>query len=654
METIRRKYEKEETMTLFKQMGIAVSLIIIIMLASVMTISYQSTKKDMIQNVYETSVNNISTLASNLGETSGEEAYISTIIDAAFDSGYYKRIEFHSSDGKFNYKQVDNAKLEGVPSWFVDFADIELTTIKENVSSGWQTIGEVQILGDSTIIYKSLYKTFTKLLYLFAGFTFASLLLLSLMLSFILKPLKEIQNQAEAITRDEFVIQEKMPYTTEFKEVVRGMNMMVKKVEYIFIKGSETFKRNQELLYMDPLTKLYNRRYLMLKLPDIVVLENRANGGTIMFVAVGGAELLNKSLGHEAADKVFCSLGDIFLDACRGFEDGIVARVNGTEFTLVLPNCEASMSLDIAKKIHERYEKLLQKYTLETESVTLDIGMYRYRPNVKVVDLLKRADNALLHAKADEHSSTYIYEEKDDENAMGKEQWREIIEDSITKKHVSLKFWPMMEIRTKKVDHNVMTFIIDDKLKQQYFYGDFIAPAINLGLVSKIYMLALNELITNKHEEIDNTLCCVRLSNEFLKDPLAFEALSKLLQENVRALTFDLCFEISDNFAIHNPMLVKRFIELFKTNKCGFGFNSFMGESDDFAYLKVFNPDFIKADVSFLLDQSRDSMNAIQVVTDSLGIKIIASFVQTQEELNALNALNVYKVQGPITDKITN
>ena len=640
-------------MKLFNQMGLAVSFIIVTILAAVMLISYQSTKQDMIQGVYETSVNNIGTLAHSLAQTQGDSAYVTTVVDAAFDSGYYKLIEYKSSDGAFSYKQEFEGKPTGVPEWFFDFADIKIVALEESVVVGWETIGSVKVLGDVSIVYKSLYATLIKLLYLFAFFTFVSLLLLSIMLSFILKPLKEIQHQAEAITRDEFVFQENMPYTTEFKEVVRAMNMMVKKVEYIFIKGSETFKRNQELLYTDPITQLYNRRYLLVKLPDLVALENRANGGTIFFAALKGAELLNQELGRALTDKLFEAFGDIFLAECEKFEDGIAVRMNGTEFTLVLPNCEASQGLEIAQSIHTGYEQLLLKYEVQKESTTLDIGMYRYRPNVNIGELLTRADNALAHAKADESSNTYIYEERDDENAMGKEQWRSIIEESIEDKHIRLKFWPMVETRAGEVEHTVMTFTIDDTQSKQYFYGDFIAPAINLGLVSRIYMVALEDLITNKHHELTNKICSVRLSNEFIKDPHAFEALASLLKQHAKELKFKLFFEISDSFIIKNPTVVRRFLELFKLYGCGFGINAFASESDDFAYLKEFNPSFIKADVSFLLDQSKDSMLAMQVITDSLGIRIIATSVTEREQLDGLLALDVSRIQGPLTQSIT-
>jgi len=637
-------------MTLFKQMALAISVIIITMLGSVMYINYVSAKKDMIESLYETTVNNISSLSSHLAEAADEEAHVTTVIDAAFDSGYYKLIEFTSDN--FSYKQVDNEPVEGVPAWFINNTNIEIETIKEDVSSGWNIIGEVKVAGDTAIVYSALYKMFIKLVYLFIIFVVGALIILSIMLSFILKPLKEIQRQAEAIMKNEFLIQEKEPYTTEFKEVVKGMNAMVKKVEEIFEKGNEAAKRNRELLYNDPITKLFNRRYLMLKLPDLISLENRANGGTIMFAAIRDAQILNQALGRKDADEMFFKLAEIFKNSCKEYEDGVIARVNGTEFTIMLPNCEASNSITIANTIHKEYESLLSQNGLNLDSVILDIGMYRYRPNVTISELLTRADNALTQAKMDEISNTYIYEEKDDEDAMGKEEWRAIIEEAISKKQFSLKFWPTMDAKTKETNHKVMTFTIDGGENKRYFYGDFIAPAINLGLVSKIYIVALRDLITKQHGEIKNSICSIRLSNEFIRDPLAFENLSALLREHAKSLNFKLSFEVSDNFSIHNTAMVKGYVELFKQYGFSFGINSFTGESSDFSYLKELNPTFIKADTSFLLDQSKDSMSALQVITDSLGIDIISTFVKTQEELNTLNSMHVYKVQGPITDTI--
>ncbi|PHQ92500.1 MAG: hypothetical protein COB42_00960 [Sulfurimonas sp.] len=650
MEKARSSDEKEKIMTLFKQMALAVSFIIIVMLAAVMAINYQSAKQDIIQSLYETTVNNISTLTNKLADASEEPAFLVTTIDAEFDSGYYKMIDFKSNDGLTDYLQIDNDPVEGVPLWFINFTSVELETVSADVSSGWNIIGVVSVEGDTGIVYKALYKMFVKLSYLFFASVTIALLILWAILHFVLKPLYEIQHQAEAILNNEFLIQDKIPFTTEFKDVVKGMNAMVKKVEEIFIKGNKAAQRNQELLYNDPTTKLFNRRYLMLKLPDLIKLENKANGGTIIFVALSGAEILNQKFGARKADDLFLEIANIFKDVSIKYEDRVIARVNGTEFTLVIPNCETHDAKNITKSINSCFDQLLLANTLDKQDVFVNLGLYCYKPTVTIAELLTRADNALSQAKANDVENTHLYEEKDDENAMGKEQWREIIEDSIKNNYFSLKFWPTLDVKEKTVHHQVMTFTIDGGENKRFFYGDFIAPAINLGLVSKMYIVALHNLITKRHEELKGSLCSIRLSNEFIKDSKSFSELSSLFDQYAKTLGFKLSFEVTDNFAINNIAAVKSFVLLFGKYDFEFGINSFTGESNDFSYLKELNPKFIKADCAFLLDQSHDSMSSLHVITDSLGIEIIATFVKTMDEVEQLQKLHIHSVQGPVTD----
>ena len=640
-------------MTLFKQMAIAMSFVIVVMLAAVMAINYQSAKRDMIRSLYETTVNNISTLTTKLAEASSDPAILATTIDSEFDSGYYNMIDFKSNDGKSDYKQVDNSPVEGVPLWFVKFTDIDLPPVSADVSSGWDMIGTVSVSSDTRVVYQALYKMFTKLSYLFVIFVIGAQIILYAMLHFILKPLYRVQDQAEAILKNEFIIQKRVPFTTEFKDVVNGMNAMVKKVEEIFKKGNEAAQRNKELLYNDPVTKLFNRRYLMLKLPDLIKLENRINGGTVIFVALSGAEVLNQVLGRRKADELFFDLATSFNDVCKEYEERVVARVNGTEFTIVLPNCDSDSAQNIAQKINRATTILWGKNELDHAQTFINMGLYRYKPNTTIPDLLTRADNALSEAKAKDEENICLFEEKDSENALGKDQWREIIEESIAKNFFSLKFWPTLNAKSKKLDHKVMTFTIDGGADKKYFYGDFIAPAINLGLVSKMYIVALKDLIVNRHQELNGSTCSIRLSNEFIKDNKAFGELSSLFELYAKTLSFKLSFEVSDSFAINNTALVKEYVNLFSKYGFSFGINSFTGESSDFAYLKELNPEFLKADCAFLLDQSQDSMSALQVITDSLGIEIIATFVKNEEELNRLIELHISSVQGPVTDVIS-
>ena len=638
-------------MTLFKQVALAVSLIIILMLGSVMYINYESAKQDMIDALYENTVNNISTLSNKLADAE-DEASIISIIDSEFDAGYYKLIEFRSSDANFEYTQLDNEKVENVPLWFIEITNINLESITSDVSSGWSVIGELTLEGDTSTIYKALYKTFIKLLYLFIILVSIAHIALSILLHYVLKPLKLIQSQAEAILNNEFVIQEKEPYTTEFKEVVKGMNSMVKRVEDIFDRANLAAAKNRELLYNDPITKLYNRRYLMLKLPDLIKSENRVDGGTLIFAAFNSLELILKLIGRQNAEGLLFEFAQILQVTTEEFEEKVLARVNETEFSILLPACEASEAEKIVEEINTKFTTLLTKYEVNKKELMLHFGLYRYKPSVTVPDLLTKADNALSNAQSLEKGNFYIHAEKDDEHAMGKEQWRVLLEEVMSKERFHLKFWLTMNVSEKKVVHKIMTFTIEDAAKKSYAYGSFIPPAINLGMVSRLYNVAIKELFTKEHSELKDSLCSVRLSNEFLKTPNALESLAKLFEKSKYSRNFHLIFEVADSFAVNNTHLLKTFVKLFNQYNFQFGIHSFTNEASDMSYLKELNPVFIKADVSFLLDQTEESMNGLHTITDSLGIDIIASFVKNKEELEALEKREIKIVQGPITDKI--
>ena len=652
MEKTLPRDEKEKNMTLFKQMALAVSLIIVLVLATVMTINYNNAKKDMLQSLYETTVNNISTLADKIAETGGESAYIESTIDSEFDGGYYKMIDFKSNDGKSDYKQLDDSLPEGIPIWFIEFAEVEIKPISTDVTAGWDMIGRVSVMGDTGIVYKALYKMFIQLSYLFVAAVMGSLLIINIILHFVLKPLKDVQKQAEAILNNEFIIQEKTPFTTEFKDVVKGMNAMVSKVEDIFNKGNEAIQRNRELLYNDSGTKLFNRRYLMLKLSDLISQNNAIAGGSSFFISINSIELLTKDLGHQKGNDFLVQFAQAMQDVTKKFEDALIARTNSTDFTIIIPECDKDVASDIARRINRRWDKLIKASEINADDIFINIGIYRYSQANNVGELLTNTDNALSKATAAETDNTYLFEAKDTEKSMGKEEWRTLLEDAIEQNHFNIIFRKTMNAKEKKTIHSVMSFTMNDSDGKKYFYGDFIAPAINLNMVSEIYISVLQDLIINTHHNIANTLVSVNLSSEFIKDPNAYNQLSELLEKHHKNLNFSMCFEISDTFAIKNLSLVKNFVALFKKYNFAFGLNSFTGESSDFSYLKELNPIFLKADTSYLLDQSDDSMSAIQVVTDSLGIEIISTFVKEFEELEKLQKKHIESIQGPIVDKL--
>lgn len=80
----------------------------------------------------------------------------------------------------------------------------------------------MQVQSDAAYAYTHLYAIFKNLLISFGVLSVVGLFILNLILALILRPLKKIELQAAAVMRNEFIIQEHVPFTKEFRDVVLG------------------------------------------------------------------------------------------------------------------------------------------------------------------------------------------------------------------------------------------------------------------------------------------------------------------------------------------------------------------------------------------------------------------------------------------------
>ena len=96
-------------------------------------------------------------------------------------------------------------------------------------------------------------------------------------------------------------------------------------------------RRYRELSLRDPLTGLYNRRYVDDQLPRL--LEQAAAGGgpvTVALLDLDHFKRINDTHSHEAGDQVLCAVAELLLAAGSSAGTGsFVARMGGEEFLLV-------------------------------------------------------------------------------------------------------------------------------------------------------------------------------------------------------------------------------------------------------------------------------------------------------------------------------
>jgi diguanylate cyclase (GGDEF)-like protein len=150
----------------------------------------------------------------------------------------------------------------------------------------------------------------------------------------------------------------------------------------------------------DPLTGLFNRRYLEETLALEIERAKRHNGPfSVMMLDLDHFKQFNDTYGHEAGDTVLEVLGGFLQRQVRGGD--IACRYGGEEFALILPGA----ALEVA---HKRAEQLcggVRTIALEYKGqslgpLTVSVGVATFPTHGESAELvLHAADTALYQAK---------------------------------------------------------------------------------------------------------------------------------------------------------------------------------------------------------------------------------------------------------------
>lgn len=155
----------------------------------------------------------------------------------------------------------------------------------------------------------------------------------------------------------------------------------------------------QEQAIRDPLTGLYNRRYLLERV-DLEFARARRENQPISFVMVDIDHFknVNDNFGHKAGDIILQKLAAQLLSRTRIGD--IACRYGGEEFLVVLPNIKAEKAHQIA----ERWRKLFMGSTMPLEytdiKITVSCGVSEFPLHGGTSEeLIATADKALYYAK---------------------------------------------------------------------------------------------------------------------------------------------------------------------------------------------------------------------------------------------------------------
>ena len=174
--------------------------------------------------------------------------------------------------------------------------------------------------------------------------------------------------------------------------------MMVGVVSYLYTLHGQIY---QNLLFEksnnDPLTKLYNRRYVDEAFENERIRhQNNESTFALLLIDIDYFKKINDLYGHRCGDDVLIRLASILKAHVR--DTTIVSRWGGEEFLVVLENSSA----DELKATAERLRRAVEDAVIsETKSIqiTVTIGGAVSQADETFQMTLSRADNALYQGK---------------------------------------------------------------------------------------------------------------------------------------------------------------------------------------------------------------------------------------------------------------
>lgn len=153
----------------------------------------------------------------------------------------------------------------------------------------------------------------------------------------------------------------------------------------------------QELSLRDPLTQLYNRRYLMERIDAELARVRRGRSLAVIMVDLDRFKRVNDETGHQRGDALLQDLSRALDGSVR--EIDVVGRYGGDEFVVVLPDTDAEQGEHVAARVVEGIREVGLRFDPE-RPVTASVGLATARPDDDPRGLLQRADRASYDAKA--------------------------------------------------------------------------------------------------------------------------------------------------------------------------------------------------------------------------------------------------------------
>jgi diguanylate cyclase (GGDEF)-like protein/PAS domain S-box-containing protein len=414
----------------------------------------------------------------------------------------------------------------------------------------------------------------------------------------------------------------------------------------------QTESRMAHMAYHDGLTDLPNRAAFLQALAQMI----EACAGTdeefaVLSVDLDGLKEVNDVFGHAVGDKVLIEVARRVQTAARG---GVVARLSGDEFGLIIDGKQPAAGLALAEQLSMA---LSSEFTIDGKSVrtgcTTGISVFPHNGS-DAASLLANAGAALFRAKAKSRGSISVYEPEMDQQIRDRRVLHQDLSLAIKNGELSLYYQPQAIARHTKASSEVIGF----EALARWLHpvrgfvppSDFIPLAEESGLIVEMGEWILRQACREAASWPMPLQIAVNLSPaQFMHGDVVGLVHSILLETGLAPDRLEL--EITEGVLIEDFDRGLALLRRLKSLGVRVSMDDFGSGYSSLSYLQAFPFDKIKIDRAFVMNlgrnpQSASIVRAVIGLGHGLGMSIVAEGVETQEQLAFLADEDCDAVQG--------
>jgi diguanylate cyclase (GGDEF)-like protein len=429
-------------------------------------------------------------------------------------------------------------------------------------------------------------------------------------------------------------------------------------------------KLNEEkirrLAYFDTLTGMPNRQNFLERLDGELLRARREHHQVaLLFLDLDGFKRVNDTLGHSAGDYLLQAVADRLKEKLRGSdfisrpaldEAGVhFARLGGDEFTVVLPDIDDAQ---VVKLIAGRMQSLLSRpFQIGEQEVTVtsSIGIASFPDDGDdAATLLKHADTAMYHAKAQGRNNWQLYDKTLTSDAIK----RLALENDLRKGLEHNEFRLVYQPQVLAADGTIVG--VEALIRWQHpehglvSPGDFIPVAEESGLIVPmgewVIQTACRQVMAWQQRGVVTPRVAVNVSARQVRTSDFIGRVAAIIEETgIDADQLEL--ELTESILMDTDPRRIEGLALLRAQGVHFSIDDFGTGYSSLSYVKRFPISMLKIDQSFVRGLPGNAndvgiITAIIAMAHSLDLEVIAEGVENRAQADYLQEAKCGKLQG--------